>query len=302
MLLSREEMDFDFGGACFDLIQVEDRQLLGWVFNQFLYGEVTGIQCGHWLYRAPHFNAAQFLAKQASEELSHVRKILRILSFLGEAPAPAHWAIRFLSTGMMGGSWGEHVALEMALGEGLVLSVFYAMSRTIRHPEIHRILESAIEEEERHVDFGERETRAWLERHPSGRRILLAQALVQIWVLARLRKFVLKKARSGFGGRDHAVLVQFGHFYDQALQCFELRIQRLGLAQKPIRTLGWFERLGLFVSCLGLIPWERLSRRLSGGEPRLTSTYLSDPLLLAELARPPRSGVAYAEGPTAPDK
>src|SRR5688572_21742494 len=125
MLIPRQELAFDFKGATYDESSPEDRKFLGWVFNQFLYGEVTGIQCGHWLYRAPHLSAATFLAKQASEELSHVRKILRILSLLGEKPAPAHAAIRFLSTGMMGGSWGHHVTMEMALGEGLVLTVFY---------------------------------------------------------------------------------------------------------------------------------------------------------------------------------
>src|SRR3954470_18224938 len=115
MLLSRQEMTFDFGGA--RLVASRDRQILGWIFNQFLYGEVSGIQCGHWLYRAPTLNAASFLAKQASEELSHVRRISRVLSLLGERPEKAQWAIRVLATGMMGRSWGEHVALEMALGE-----------------------------------------------------------------------------------------------------------------------------------------------------------------------------------------
>src|SRR5690606_21245675 len=108
-------------GAQFELPR--DRELLAWIFNQFLYGEVTGIQCGYWLYRAPHLSAASFLARQATEELSHVRRFLRILSLLGAEPKAAHRVIRFLSTGMMGGSWGEHVALEMALGEGLVLNV-----------------------------------------------------------------------------------------------------------------------------------------------------------------------------------
>src|SRR5689334_21450481 len=136
MLLSRDEIRFDFQGAQFDLSAPTDRKLLGWIFDQFLYGEVTGIQCGHWLYHAPHFAAAAFLAKQAGEELSHVRRILRIFSLLGEKPKRAHPAIRFLSTGMMGSTWGEHVALEMALGEGLVLGVFYAMAETIVQPEI----------------------------------------------------------------------------------------------------------------------------------------------------------------------
>ena len=42
MLLSREEMTFDFGGAKLD--PTRDRELLEWMFNQFLYGEITGIQ------------------------------------------------------------------------------------------------------------------------------------------------------------------------------------------------------------------------------------------------------------------
>ena len=60
MLLSRPEMSFDFGGARLD--PTADRQLLGWIFNQFLYGEVTGIQCGHWLYSAPDLEAARLMA------------------------------------------------------------------------------------------------------------------------------------------------------------------------------------------------------------------------------------------------
>ncbi len=124
MLVSRDELRFDFKGASFDLRSEKDLKLLGWIFNQFLYGEVTGIQCGYWLYRAPHLNAAAFLAKQAGEEISHVRRVLRVLSLLGQTPSQASRAIQFLSTGMMGGTWAEHVILEMALGEGLVLGVF----------------------------------------------------------------------------------------------------------------------------------------------------------------------------------
>ena len=115
MLVSRDELNFDFNGAQFDLATKDDRKLLAWIFAQFLYGEASGIQCGYWLYRAPHFNAATFLAEQAGEELSHFRRILRIFSILGERPSRAHWAVRFMASGMIGGSWGEHVAIEMAL-------------------------------------------------------------------------------------------------------------------------------------------------------------------------------------------
>jgi hypothetical protein len=282
MLIPREELRFDWQGARFDFGQAADRSLLGWVFNQFLYGEVTGIQCGHWLYRAPSLNAATFLAKQASEELSHVRKILRILTLLGEKPAPAHWAVRFMSTGMMGGSWGEHVTMEMALGEGLVLTVFYAMvDACADHPELHRILESAAIEEERHVEFGERETRAWLEAHPGDRSRLLGLAIVQALAMTALKGFVVRKVAKQVGA-DHPVMRKFGEFYEHTLRKFELRVERLGLTDGPLRQIGWVSRVGLLAG----LPIRGLLSKLRHRKRLLTDHYLSDPSVIGELQRP----------------
>src|SRR3954469_14171338 len=158
MLLSRQEMTFDFGGA--RLVASRDRQILGWIVNQFLYGEVTGIQCGHWLYDAPDLDAARFFSRQAVEEFQHVDNFLKILEMLGEPPAPAHRMVRFLTTGMMPASFEEHVCLEMALGEGFVLMALYGVIDTIDHEQIRAILQRAVKQEERHVDFGERRTAA----------------------------------------------------------------------------------------------------------------------------------------------
>src|ERR1051326_6652985 len=161
MLLSRAEMTHDFGGARFD--PVKDRDLLAWIFNQFLYGEVTGIQVGHWIYDAPDLEAARFLARQAMEEFQHVDNFLRIMTMLGTEPAPAHGLVRFLSTGMMGESWAEHVSLEMAAGEGFVLMAFYSIIDTLEHPPTVEILKRAVKQEERHVEFGEQQTRKVIE-------------------------------------------------------------------------------------------------------------------------------------------
>lgn len=274
MLLAREELRFDFKGACFDLKSPSDRRLLGWIFSQFLYGEVTGIQCGWWLYRAPHLDAAVFLARQAGEELSHVRRILKILSILGEIPEKAHRAVRFLSTGMMGHSWGEHVAIEMALGEGLVLGVFYAMTDTIPDPEIQRILSTATLEEERHVEFGEKETITWLKVHPGSRPLLLGLAFVQTWVLRLLKRSIVKKLAEKVGS-SHPVMSQFEAFYDHAIHCFEIRIERLGLSSVPLRRLGFPTKLSL----VGLLPFRMLWGRFRFRTPSLTKNYLEDPAL-----------------------
>ncbi|HUP58666.1 MAG TPA: ferritin-like domain-containing protein [Bdellovibrionota bacterium] len=280
MLVPREELRFDFKGASFDLSRESDRRLLGWIFNQFLYGEVTGIQCGHWLYRAPSLHAASFLAKQAGEELSHVRKILRIFSLLGEQPGKAHPAIVFLSTGMMGGGWGEHVALEMALGEGLVLGVFYAMADTIPDPEIKKILEHATVEEERHVEFGERETLEWIHRYPKSRKMLLGLALVQVIALKALKRFVVGRLLKQYGS-DHPVMGQFGAFYDQTMRCLEARVDRLGLSDVPISQLTATRKLGLIAT----VPFRKVAARFTQRQGRLTATYLQDAALLAEAER-----------------
>lgn len=280
MLVAREDLRFWFQGAQFELSSSADRKLLAWIFNQFLYGEVTGIQCGHWLYQAPTLNAATFIARQASEELAHVRKILRIFSLLGEKPGKAHWAIRFLATGMMGSSWGEHVVLEMALGEGLVLGVFYAMADTIPDKDIHKILIQAAAEEERHVEFGERESEAWLKQHPESRNFLLSQALVQVWVLQKLKKFVVRQVSKQLDPK-HPVLSHFEAFYDHTLKCFEARVEKLGLSSKPIRQLTFWDKLKLIAP----LPFRVLREKLRFKTPLLTETYLTDPALESEEKR-----------------
>src|ERR1044071_1732470 len=156
MLLSRPEMTFDFGAARLD--PVKDRDILGWMMNQFLYGEITGIQIGHWLYDAPDLASARFLARQAVEEFQHVDNFLRIMAMLGVEPERPSSLVTFLATGMMGGSWAEHVALEMAAGEGFVLMAFYAIIDSLAHEGIVEILRRAVRQEERHVEFGERQT------------------------------------------------------------------------------------------------------------------------------------------------
>lgn len=279
MKLTKQEMHFDFKGTQFDLSQPRERELLGWVFNQFLYGEVTGIQCGYWLYRAPSLAAAQFLAKQAGEELSHVRRILRVLSILGQRPTAPHRVIRFLTTGMMGGSWGEHVAIEMALGEGLVLQAFYALAATVGEPEAKKILETSVLDEERHVDFGERETEAWIAARPRSRKLLLTLALVQWIALSRVRRYVVRRLTREVGA-GHPVLSQFDAFYEHSLACMETRVQRIGLCDRRLRVLGTLEKLGL----LTMLPLRKAVGWIADRTPLLTDSFLRDPWVEREEA------------------
>lgn len=282
MLLSRADMTFDFGGAEFD--PVADKDLLAFIFSQMLYGEVTGIQVGHWLHVAPDLEAATFLARQATEELAHVRAMLRILELLEVSPKPVHRWVRFLATDFAGATFADHVALEMALGEGFVLMVFYALCDTIASPAITRILEAATRQEERHVAFGEERTRVALAAGtPALRRRLLGQALLSLMVLGRFAGTLGRMAPA------HPVMKQLPAFVAKTVAISELRLARLGLLDRPLSSISMGRKLALIAEGLGV----RLLGRLVPRRRRLlTDTYMADPLVQA--ASRPRVALAGA--------
>jgi bacterioferritin (cytochrome b1) len=278
MLLTRDEMTFDFSGAKLD--PARDRELLEWMFNQFLYGEVTGIQVGHWLYDAPDFEAAKFLARQSLEEMQHVDNFLRIMAMLGCRPKPAHAAVRFLATGMMGGSWAEHVALEMAQGEGFVLQAFYAVIDTLDHKPSVDILRRAVKQEERHVEFGEQQTAKAIEGKPWLRRRLLGLSLVSMWGVRRLARYMERRLP-----KDHVVMKHLPAFLDHANVCAELRLRRIGVLDRPLTELSGWARARLVAEAYGgkllggagwLVTLPLRVLPLWPRKKRLTDTYLDD--------------------------
>jgi hypothetical protein len=290
MLLTRAEMRFDFGGAKFD--PHTDRDILRWMLSQFLYGEVTGIQVGHWLHAAPDLESARFLARQAVEELQHVNSFLKIMQALGVEPEPAHPTLRFLATGMMGDDWGEHVTLEMATGEGFVLTAFYALIDTIPDREVVGIMERAIRQEEGHVTFGEQQCIKLLAEHPERRNELLGANLVWMWGVERLAAHIDRQLP-----QDHPVLSQTQAFLSHALRCAELRLVRMGMCDRPPSAMSYAHKLQLLLALargkltqgaarivrapLALVPF-------AGARPtRLTDTYLRDPYLRRVLTEAP---------------
>lgn len=284
MLLSREEMSFDFGGAKLD--PVRDRALLGWMFNQFLYGEVTGIQCGHWLYNAPSLEAARFLAKQALEEFQHIDNFLRCLAILGETPKRPNRVVRFLATGMMPDTWEEHVFQEMMFGEGLVLMCFYGLIDTIDEPEIVAILERAVKQEARHVEFGESETTRLLAERPGLRRRLLGLSVVSLYAVRRLARHMQHSLDP-----EHPVLKQLPAFLAKVVEASELRLRRAGLLEGSLADVPGLVRAGwlleVYLAKLGRAALRfplRLFPFLHRPE-RLTETYLEDRAVREYLTR-----------------
>lgn len=280
MLLTREEMHFDFGGH--KLHPERDKAILRWMMSQFLYGEMTGIQVGQWLYDAPDIESARFLARQALEELQHVGNFLDIMGALGIQPERPNAAVRFLATGMMGESWAEHVAMEMALGEGFVLMAFYATIETLDAPEAVAILERAVRQEERHVDFGEQQTMKLITADPGLRRRLLGLSLVWTWGVRRIAGYIERRLP-----REHPVLSQLPAFLAHCLACSELRIQRVGLVDGPLSELSSATRARLVTEAYGMklasgagkLPLRVLP--FLDRKKRLTDTYLNDPAVRA---------------------
>jgi hypothetical protein len=274
MLVPREELRFDFHGGRFRLPR--DAAVLGWVADQFLYGEVTGIQCGHWLYAAPTLEAASFFARQATEELAHIRVFLRMHSLLGTQPGAAHPVVRWLSTGSMGRDFAEHVSTEMAVGEGMVLVVFQALIDTIDAPAVVRLLEGAARQEERHVAFGEQQTLALVQGNPGLAEVLLGMNLLSLLALPRLAQHIQARL-----GSDHEVLRQAEAFLAHIVRVTELRLQRMGLLQGRLSELGSLRRAWLVLRA-------QLHRQMARFRrpPRLTDTYLTDPLLLGRRDAP----------------
>jgi hypothetical protein len=275
MLLTRAEQTYDFGGARFDIER--DRDVLAWIFSQFLFGEVTGVQVGTWLAQAPDFDAAQFLARQANEEMAHVKLFLRVLASLDAEPRPPHRALKFLATDFAGGTFLEHCALEMALGEGFVLMAIYALIDTLPESETRRLLVGLSRQEEGHVSFGEDQTARALDRDPDQARHVLGLALVSFAALGRLGGWVRRRYP------DHPVLSQMPGFLRATLDAAEVRMRRMGLLERPLARISASEKAGLAVASVG----RRYGRALNPFRPKpvpLTETYLEDPAVRSRLA------------------
>ena len=282
MLLSREEMAFDFQGK--KLSPVADKDVIVWAVQQFLYGEMTGIQIGHWIYNAPDLESARFLSRQAVEEFQHVGNFLRILEILKAKPEKAAGPVRFLATGLMGGEWSEHVAMEMALGEGLVLQAFYAMIETVDESEITAILRRGVKQEERHVEFGEQQTMKAIQGKPWVRRRLLGLALVTLWGVARLES--LMKTRLPM---NHPTMALLPELVRHTVRMSEIRLQRIGLIDRPLSSLSSARKVGYVL--------EAYAGKLLGGLVGLLLGVVLFPLRMFGFFRPKRLTDTYLDDP-----
>jgi hypothetical protein len=270
MLLTREEMGFDFKGAKFD--REKDRDLLAWVASQFLYGELTGIQVGHWILNAPDVESAKFLARQCIEELQHVDVFMEFFKWIDARPVKVHPVVRFLSS--ESDDWEEHCALEMAQGEGFVLMIFYAIIHCIDDDKLAKRLDNAARQEESHVEFGEQQTMKALARNPKLRKRLLGLHLLSLWVVRRFEKWIAKRV-----DKDHPVMCQIPEYLGKIVQTTDVRLQRMGMTQKPLDAYGRFETFRLITGAVARKGLRKLRFWRWFKKRRLTDTYMRDEYL-----------------------
>jgi len=198
---------------------------------------------------------------------------------LDRVPSRPHRLIRFLSTGMMPDTWEEHVALEMAQGEGAVLMAFYALIDTIDHPEIVAILKRAVKQEERHTEFGEEQTMRVIEGRPGLRRRLVGFNLVSLGAMKRLGSYMGRRVDP-----EQSVLRHLPGFMDALVATCELRMQRIGLIDQPLGEISRLRKLAYvceaYTAKLMRALFGPLLRLFGIGRARrLTDSYLSDPAL-----------------------
>lgn len=270
MLLTREETAFDFGGAKFD--REGDRDLLAWIASQFLYGEVTGIQVGHWILRAPDVESAKFLARQCIEELQHVDVFVEFFKWLGARPVKVHPVVKLLSA--ESADWEEHVALEMAQGEGFVLMIFYAIIACLPDERLAKRLDAACRQEEGHVEFGEQQTMKALAHNPKLRKRLLGLHLLSLWVIKRFEKWLRKRV-----DREHPVMRFVPEYLGKIIETTDLRLQRIGMTSKPLVQYGRMETFGLVCGALARKAARKLAFWRRWRKHRLTDTYMRDEYL-----------------------
>lgn len=268
MLLTREEMTFDFKGATFDL--AADREILGWILSQALFGESTGCYCGAALYAAPDVAAATFLSRQALEEFQHFKQFLGLFVHLGIKPVKPHPIMKFLTTHET--LWDHHVTLEMAVGEGLVLTTFYALIDTIPDPEMKRVLQAIARQEATHVAFGEERAMLAIQGKPRLARQLLGLNLISLMAARRLGGTVARR----LAPQGHPVLRQLPEFITFVTAVTELRLTRMGLLKGSLKSHSRRARLAMIAEGMAA---RTLRRLVTPERPIIPGTYLDDPMV-----------------------
>ncbi len=259
---------YDFGDARFDLADPADRELVRFILSQALYGEATGVYCGKSLYAARNLEAARFYLRQARQELNHLELFADIFRTLELEPVEPHWVIRVLSS--HNNYYPLKVLMEHAIGEGMVLDIFRdVLLQTLddddpRVLEIKKKLRVVCREEEEHVAWGEKETRAMLAENAWLRWPYYGLVELQLSLAPVLVRAFQKRAEG------HRVLEHLGPFVDHVSTRVRAQAQDLGFY--PTEKVPFWKRWAAMGWGVALF----LRSQVARSKPTLERTYLAE--------------------------
>ncbi|MCB9707342.1 MAG: ferritin-like domain-containing protein [Myxococcales bacterium] len=259
---------YNFEGACFDLEQPSDRQIVGFILSQALYGEATGVYCGKSLYSAHSLEAARFYLKQARQELGHLEIFAEIFRTLELQPQKPHWIIRLLAS--HNNYYPLKVLMEHAIGEGMVLDIFKdVLLQTLpdadpRVPQIKRKLRVVCREEQEHVAWGEKETRRMLRAMPWLKTPYYGLVELQLLAIDALAHLLRRRSKT------HPVLAHLPRFAAHIRARVRTQSHNLGIV--PQKAPPFLKRMGAMLA--GLLLYAR--SRFSPSRSILEKTYLRE--------------------------
>ena len=266
--MATTEPGYDFGDARFDLNDPKDREIVGFVLSQALFGEATGVYCGKSLYQARSLEAARFYVRQAHQELNHLEHFAAIFRLLELEPEPGHWVIRLMSS--HNNYYPLKVLMEHAIGEGMVLDIFKDVLHQCLpddHPGVDKVkkrLRAISMEEVEHVEWGEKETKYLLTQKPWLKYPYYGLLELQLMVAP----LVLRPYRNL--GKDHPVLSHLPKFVEHVNQRVWKQGQDMGFV--PEQRPGFFKRVLCMAAGAALFVRSQLARANS----TLDKTYIRE--------------------------
>ena len=257
---------YDFQGARFDLHNQLDREILGFLFSQALYGEATGVFCGMSLYAAQSLEASKFYIRQAHQEMNHLRLFADIMKILNLQPSKGHWVLRLLSS--HNHYYPLKVFMEHAIGEGLVLDIFKEVllqtlpieDATYDMTTILKKLHMICKDEQEHVAWGEKESKRLVKEQPWLKKPLAGLLDIQL--------LIAPKIASQFSHQDHVVLKHLPNYVDFTIKKARLQAHNLGIIiPKNPMSRGWNMMCGILLF---------LRSQFARSKPKFLQNYLQE--------------------------
>jgi ribosomal protein S18 acetylase RimI-like enzyme len=133
--------------------------------SQILHGEQGALMvASHLVHMSPDFEAKLYAATQTMDEARHVEVFSRYLTRCGGITPVNPSLRRFIEGVLTANTWPKMLIGMQIVIEGSALYSFHSFREKTRDPILLQIFEGVIRDEARHVGFGTRYLRSWIEQ------------------------------------------------------------------------------------------------------------------------------------------